>query len=102
MSSKPMGLLLSDLSTRAGSFLVDSVSQQVSPGQILAVVGPSGCGKTTLLHAISGMRRCRGTVAIDGVDVTAVPPGKAFDGAGLSIPGALSGTLRAAECRLWL
>ncbi len=75
MSSEPMeGLNLTNLAVQAGTFGVNVAKQCVAPGQILAVVGPSGCGKTTLLHAISGMRRCSGKVMIDADDVTTVPP----------------------------
>ncbi len=41
-------------------------------GDAWAVLGPSGCGKTTLAYLLAGLRRpCRGTVQLDGAEVTA-------------------------------
>jgi putative ABC transport system ATP-binding protein len=39
-----------------------------------AVMGPSGSGKSTLLHLIAGLDRAdRGTIVVNGQDVTAMP-----------------------------
>jgi glycerol transport system ATP-binding protein len=44
-------------------------------GGAYALLGPSGCGKTTLLNIMSGLLRpTRGSVVIDGKDVTALAP----------------------------
>ncbi|MEY4582979.1 MAG: hypothetical protein RL701_7682 [Pseudomonadota bacterium] len=44
-------------------------------GGAYALLGPSGCGKSTLLNVMSGLLRpSRGSVFIDGRDVTALPP----------------------------
>jgi putrescine transport system ATP-binding protein len=54
---------------------VDDVSLSVERGAFFALLGPSGCGKTTLLRIIAGFEiPDKGRVAIDGVDVTALPP----------------------------
>jgi len=57
--------------------IVDNVSFTVPTGETHAITGPSGIGKTTLLHAICGIvRTSRGTINIDNVDITSLPPHK--------------------------
>jgi lipoprotein-releasing system ATP-binding protein len=47
---------------------------QVEAGEMLAIVGASGVGKSTLLHLLGGLDRVdQGRIAIDGVDLTALP-----------------------------
>ena len=43
----------------------------VAKGESVAVLGASGCGKTTLLHLVGALDRPdRGTIRIDGVEIT--------------------------------
>lgn len=76
MTDEPTGLQVVDLSvvydgtTRA----VDSVSVDVAPGTVLALLGASGSGKSSLLRAVAGLvRPVSGRVCWDGRDVTEVP-----------------------------
>lgn len=57
--------------------IIDDVSFSVPTGETLAITGPSGIGKSTVLHAISGLIRIRrGSIALDGIDVTNEPTHK--------------------------
>jgi multiple sugar transport system ATP-binding protein len=58
-----------------GVVAVDDVSLEIGSGEFLVLVGPSGCGKSTLLRMIAGLEQVsEGTIAIDGRDVTELPP----------------------------
>ena len=55
-----------------GVHALGSVSLEVEPGEIVAVIGGSGCGKSTLLRAISGLDPAsEGTVVLDGARIAA-------------------------------
>lgn len=48
------------------------VDLDVAPGRVLAVTGRSGAGKSTLLNLVAGLLRAdRGSIEVDGLDVTA-------------------------------
>jgi len=54
---------------------LEDVSLEVAPGSLTSLLGPSGSGKSTLLRVIAGLEAPdSGTVILDGVDVTGVPP----------------------------
>jgi ABC-type Fe3+/spermidine/putrescine transport system ATPase subunit len=54
---------------------VDGVSLDLPRGEVLALLGPSGSGKTTTLRLLAGFERPdRGTVSVEGRDVTALGP----------------------------
>lgn len=53
--------------------VLDGISLDIEPGKTTAIVGPSGVGKSVLLKLIMGiMRPNRGTILIDGVDITEI------------------------------
>jgi iron(III) transport system ATP-binding protein len=57
-----------------GRRVVDDVSLDVMPGELVTLVGPSGCGKSTLLRLVAGLERAEtGAVVLDGCDVTHLP-----------------------------
>lgn len=54
--------------------LIEDLSLVASPGQTVAIVGPTGAGKTTLVNLIMRFYELRGgRIALDGVDITAMP-----------------------------
>ncbi len=51
------------------------MSLSVAEGEIATTLGPNGAGKSTLLRAICGLLKPkRGTIRMDGIDVTRLPP----------------------------
>ncbi|THD34829.1 MAG: ABC transporter ATP-binding protein [Sphingomonas sp.] len=53
--------------------VLDAVSVSIAPGRVTVILGPNGAGKTSLLRVAAGLVRAEGSVAIDGVEVAAVP-----------------------------
>lgn len=54
--------------------IVRDVSLHVRRGEVVALLGPNGAGKTSTFHSITGVVRSRrGTVWLDGYDVTGLP-----------------------------
>ena len=55
--------------------IVESVDLTVAAGEIVALIGHNGAGKSTLLKALFNLVPERsGAIALDGRDVTALPP----------------------------
>ena len=58
---------------RSSGNVLDDVSLEVRPGQLVALVGPSGAGKTTITQLVNRLYDVdRGTVRVAGVDVREV------------------------------
>ncbi len=54
--------------------VVNEVSLYLKQGEIVGLLGPNGAGKTTTFYMITGMiRPTRGTILLDGQDITALP-----------------------------
>ena len=57
-----------------GRAVVQDVSIEVGPGEIVGLLGPNGAGKTTTFYLITGLIRPEsGRVILDGRDVTSLP-----------------------------
>lgn len=72
----PSALEVEGLSKHFGGLkAVDGVSFAVRRGSVHALIGPNGSGKTTTLNVLSGLYTpTSGKIALDGHDVTALPP----------------------------
>ena len=73
-----MSIIVDGVTKRFGSFVaLDDVSVTIAPGRLTALLGPSGGGKSTLLRVIAGLETAdSGTVTIEGVESTHLPPQK--------------------------
>ena len=57
-----------------GRMVVEDVSLSVRRGEAVGLLGPNGAGKTTVFYMIMGLvRPDKGTIELDGHDVTALP-----------------------------
>ncbi|MFY7961767.1 MAG: ABC transporter ATP-binding protein [Elsteraceae bacterium] len=65
-----------NLAKRFGGLVAtDNVSLTLERGVRHALIGPNGAGKTTLINLLTGvLSASAGSVTLDGVDVTALPP----------------------------
>lgn len=60
-----------------GTVAVDNISFYVRKGEFITFLGPSGCGKTTTLRMIAGFDKpTRGTILLNGQDITDVAPNR--------------------------
>ncbi|MGM0123503.1 iron(III) transport system ATP-binding protein [Enterococcus sp. AZ194] len=60
---------------RYGDFVaVPELNFEVEEGEFFTLLGPSGCGKTTTLRALAGfLKPSRGSIEVDGIDITDIP-----------------------------
>jgi len=71
-----MFLRVQNLTKRYGrTVAIDDANFEIKEGELITVLGPSGCGKTSILKAIGGFLKLdSGTIHLDGVDITGIPP----------------------------
>src|SRR5437667_11599761 len=63
------------LTKRFTDIAVDQIDLTVDSGEFFSLLGPSGCGKTTTLRLIAGFEQpTEGTILLDGVEMTNIPP----------------------------
>jgi iron complex transport system ATP-binding protein len=53
-----------------GNDVIHKVTLESAPGELFCVAGPNGCGKSTLLKAIAGVLPCRGSVTVNGRELS--------------------------------
>jgi iron complex transport system ATP-binding protein len=53
-----------------GGDVIKDISITVNRGEILCVIGPNGCGKSTLLKSIINILEYRGSILLDGKEVS--------------------------------
>lgn len=68
-------LRLSNVSvTLAGRLVVNSLSFEVAPGELVGVIGPNGAGKSSLLRAIAGLIVSQGEITHGPVSLQGISP----------------------------
>lgn len=73
-----MSIDITGVNKNFGDFVaLQDVNVSIPTGQLTALLGPSGGGKSTLLRIIAGLDTAdSGTISIEGVDATKLPPQK--------------------------
>lgn len=56
--------------------VVKDLSFDIESGDVVGLLGPNGAGKTTAFYMVVGLVRCdRGTIELNGRDITRLPVG---------------------------
>ena len=83
-----IGLSIDGIVVRYGQTIaLRSFSMDVAPGDRVALIGPNGAGKSTVTRALSGLvRPHKGTVRLDGREITGCSPREAVEHGLVLIP----------------
>ena len=75
MSGRGAVLRVDNVTLRFGGIAaITSVTFEVEPSELLAIVGPNGAGKTAMLNCISGIHRpMAGDISLDGSSIVGQP-----------------------------
>ena len=73
-----MSIDITGVNKNFGDFVaLEDVNVSIPTGQLTALLGPSGGGKSTLLRIIAGLDTAdSGTISIEGINATKLPPQK--------------------------
>jgi branched-chain amino acid transport system ATP-binding protein len=69
-----------------GMSVLQDVTLQIYPAEVVALVGSNGAGKTTLLRALSRVLPCRGSMALNARDLLPMTPDRAFAAGLVQVP----------------
>jgi len=69
-----------------GMPVLQDVTLQIYPAEVVALVGSNGAGKTTLLRALSRMLPCRGNMAMNSQDLLPMTSDRAFAAGLVQVP----------------
>ncbi|MBT3191037.1 MAG: ABC transporter ATP-binding protein, partial [Verrucomicrobia bacterium] len=68
-------IVLKDIDVEQGAFSLRGIDMMIPQGGYAVLMGSTGSGKTTLVEIICGLRQpTRGTIEVDGRDVTQATP----------------------------
>jgi branched-chain amino acid transport system ATP-binding protein len=70
----------------SGMRVLQNVSLDVYPAEIVAIVGSNGAGKTTMLRALSRLIPCTGSITFDGRDLVPMTPDQTFSAGLVQVP----------------
>jgi iron complex transport system ATP-binding protein len=56
-----------------GLDVLKDITLSAKPGELLCIAGPNGCGKTTLLKAVARLLPYRGSITLEGQELSALP-----------------------------